>query len=830
RFFHNCPPWFDLYGNYFTIIHTGRRFFMKTTVKWLKEYVDFDLSPQEIAETLTMAGLEVESLTHLLPDNVVAARVEDVSPHPNADRLSLCSVSDGSGGRKIVCGASNMKAGDAVVLALPGARLPETAAFPEGLTIKKAKIRGCESDGMLCSEAELGLTAAKSDGIMILPGAVAPGTPLADIADLEDTVIEIAVTPNRPDCLSVTGIAREVAAATGGVLKVQNPPPAPVRNESGIRPPVIDNTDACSRYCLALVSGVKVETSPLWLRARLSACGIKPVNNIVDITNLVMLETGQPLHAFDRGKLKAAEDGCVLSVRNAKKGESLLALDSQKYDLSPHDLVIADGAGPVAIAGIMGGEESAVSGETRDVLLEAACFSPPVVRRSSKRLKLSSESSYRFERGVDPAAPPPALARAAELMLSVAGGSSRGMIADVCPEEVRPLEIDVSLEKVWKTLGADFDREETANLLSALGFEVNGSGDPVRVKIPTFRPDVSRPADVAEEIARLFGYDAIEEAEPGFGMLAGCADRRAAAHETMENVFVFAGFSEAVNYGFENPDLLRAFSPDPAVEILNPISRDLSVMRNTMLAGLMKNLKFNLSRQLPAARLFETGKVFFHKGSGQLPREERMFAAVAAGAGDARLWEREGFDFFDMKGLAEKTLATAFNVPEGAAVFESGADKPCFHPGKSARIAIGGETIGNLGEIHPETARAFELEGVVALELNLEKLYALAGEGGRGFSPLPKFPSLRRDVAFVVKKEIEAGSMVSGVRGVSPLVERVWIFDLFEDKSLGDGMKSVGISMVLRSAEKTLTDEDANLVCEKAVKTLGDSFGARVRQ
>lgn len=801
---------------------------MKATVKWLKEYVDFDLSPQEIAETLTMAGLEVESLTHLLPDNVIAARVEDVSPHPNADRLSLCSVSDGSGGRRIVCGASNMKAGDAVVLALPGARLPETAAFPEGLTIKKAKIRGCESDGMLCSETELGLTAAKSDGIMILPGAVAPGTPLADIPDLEDTVIEIAVTPNRPDCLSITGIAREVAAATGGVLKVPKTPPMPEPPENpGI---LVKNEDACSRYCLALVSGVRVGPSPLWLRARLSACGIKPINNVVDITNLVMLETGQPLHAFDRGKLKAAEDGGVLAVRNAKKGESLLALDSQKYDLTPQDLVIADGAGPVAIAGIMGGEESAVSGETKDVLLEAACFSPPVVRRSSKRLKLSTESSYRFERGVDPAAPPPALARAAELMLSVAGGSSHGMIADVCPEEVRPLEISVSLEKVWKTLGADFDREETANLLSALGFEVTGSDDPVRVKVPTFRPDVSRPADVAEEIARLFGYGAIAEAEPGFAMLADRADRRSAAHETMENVFVFAGFSEAVNYGFENPDLLRAFGPAPAVEILNPISRDLSVMRNTMLAGLLKNLKFNLSRQLAAARLFETGKVFFHKGSGQLPREERMFAAVAAGAGDARLWEREGFDFFDMKGLAEKTLSAAFHVPGGAAVFESGADKPCFHPGKSARIAIDGETAGNLGEIHPETARAFELEGVVALELNLEKLYALAEKGGRGFSPLPKFPSLRRDVAFVVKKEIEAGSMVSGVRGVSPLVERVWIFDLFEDKSIGDGMKSVGISMVLRSAEKTLTDEDANLVCEKAVKTLGDSFGASVRR
>ena len=805
---------------------------MKATVKWLKEYVDFDLSPQEVAETLTMAGLEVESLTHLLPGNVIVARVESVSPHPNADRLSLCSVSDGSGDRQIVCGASNMKAGDTVVLALPGAQLPETAAFPEGLTIKKAKIRGCESDGMLCSEAELGLTAAKSDGIMILPGATAPGTPLADIADLEDTIIEVAVTPNRPDCLSVIGIAREIAAATGGDLKFEAPlPAAPARgDETGVARAVVENTDACARYCLALVSGVKVGPSPLWLRARLSACGIKPVNNVVDITNLVLLETGQPLHAFDRNKLKASKDGPVLTVRNAKKGESLLALDSRKYDLTPQDLVIADDSGPVAVAGVIGGEESAVSGETRDVLLEAASFSPPVVRRASKRLKLSTESSYRFERGVDPAAPPLALARAAELITSVAGGSCGGVIAEVYPEEVRPLEIEVSFEKIWKTLGADFDRDETTGLLSSLGFEVTGSGDLVRVKVPTFRPDVSRPADVAEEIARLVGYDAIEGAEPGFGVLAGRTDRRAAAQEVMENVFVLGGFSEAVNYGFENPDLLRAFDPGPAVEVLNPISRDLSVMRNTLLAGLMKNLKFNLSRQLSSARLFETGRVFSHKGSGQLPGEERMFAAVAAGAGDARLWEREEFDFFDMKGLAEKALATAFHVPEGAAVFESGTDKPFFHPGKSARIVLSGKNVGDIGQIQPETARAFELEGVVALELNLEKLYSLTGDVERVFSPLPKFPSLRRDVAFVVKKEVEAGRMVSDVRGVSPLVERVWIFDLFEDKSIGDGMKSVGISMVLRSSEKTLTDEEANMVCEKAAKALGDSFGARVRQ
>lgn len=808
---------------------------MKATVKWLKEYVDFDLSPAELGEMLTMSGLEVESISPLAYGNFVAVRIEKIEPHPNADRLSVCSVTDGNEVRRIVCGASNMKTADIAVLALPGAKLPKTGAFPDGITIRRSKIRGYESAGMLCSEDELGISAVKSEGIMILPDSVREGTPLGDIPGVEDVVIETAVTPNRPDCLSVVGIAREIAVATGGALKIprilqrEAESSAPETGDCAISAR-IENEKACLRYCCGVVRGVKAGESPLWMRARLSACGIKPVNNIVDVTNFVLLEFGQPLHAFDCDLL----EGGRLTVRNAVEGESLKALDSETYSLGPDDLVIADLRGPVAIAGIMGGEHSAVSRETRNVLLEAACFSPSVIRRTSKRLKLSSESSYRFERGVDPAAARVALKRAASLINSVAGGSAVCGIADICPAEIKPRKVEISLEKTWKVLGIRSDRRETERLLASLGFEISDSRtDILTLKVPTFRPDVSRPSDVVEEIARLVGYNVIPETEPSFGMVAQRPDPKGELESIIKKVFILNGFSEAVNYGFDSPEILRTFDSGDLVEVLNPISKELSAMRATLLAGLMRNLRLNLSRQCAGVRIFESGKVFFRKGSGRLPGEEKVFAAVAAGDGVSGLWGDGSFDFFDMKGLLEKTVRI-FSAGDdlfcAGVGFRSGSGKSHFHPGKSAAIVFrDGTELGDIGEIHPEVARAFGADRVTALELDIERLYACAGDREPSFSPLPKFPSVRRDLAFVVDRNLEIGGIVSSLKEISPLVERVWIFDLFEDKSIGDSVKSVGISMLLRSSDKTLTDEEANCVREEAVKTLASSFGAQIR-
>ncbi|QMU55755.1 MAG: phenylalanine--tRNA ligase subunit beta [Candidatus Mycalebacterium zealandia] len=803
---------------------------MKTTVKWLKEYVDFDLFPFELGEILTMAGLEVDSITPLAHDKIVSARVEKVRPHPNADRLSLCSVTDGATSHEIVCGASNMKAGDMVVLALPGAEMPQTASNPEGMTIRRAKIRGSESGGMLCSENEIGLSPVKSDGIMILRDSVVPGTRLADIEGVEDTVLEIAVTPNRPDCLSIIGIAREIAVATGGALKI---PPSLANGADGIGKTGgakvnVENKDGCPRYCCVRMDGVRIESSPLWLRARLSACGIRPVNNLVDATNLVLLEFGQPLHAFDADLIKNG-----LTVRRAVAGESIKALDSEKYDLDAEDLVIADANGPVAIAGVMGGEDSGVNESTKNILIEAACFNSSQIRRTSKRLKLSSEASYRFERGVDPTAAPAALKRVAEIINQVAGGSEPCGFSDVYSIKEEPREVEVSLEKMWKTLGTSLPSDETERLLTSLGFEVSKSGsEGISVKIPSFRPDVSRAADIFEEMARLIGYNAIPQTEPNITVTAQKVSGRAVRENAIKNAFLLSGFCEAVNYGFDNPELLRIFGSQAALGINNPISNEMSAMRTTLLTGLMRNLKFNLSRQCADARLFEEGRVFFPKSNGELPEEERVFAAVAAGEGEPDLWKSGGFDFFDMKGLFEKILKLFAGGDEDflfSVEFKPGSNKKHFHPGKSARIFAGGTEIGDIGEIHPDTARAFEIAGAVALELSLEKLYSCNGGGEVVFSPLPKFPSLRRDLAFLVKKDLEIGNVISGVQGVSPLVERVWIFDLFEDKSVGKDMKSVGVSMLLRSAKKTLTDEEANSVCEKASRTLGDLFGAQIR-
>ncbi len=810
---------------------------MRATVKWLKEYVDFDLSPAELGETLTMAGLETESISFLAPSGVVAVRIEDITPHPNADRLSLCSVTDGKNIHKIVCGASNMKAGDIAVLALPGAVLPKTPVFPEGMTIKRAKIRGYESGGMLCAEEEIGISIAKSEGIMILPDLVAPGTPLGDIPGVEDVVIEVAVTPNRPDCLGILGIAREIAVATGRMLKVpgvlkpggvKRPDPEPDEKAVTAR---IENKDACLRYCCGVVNGVEVGQSPLWLRARLSACGIKPVNNIVDVTNLVLLEFGQPLHAFDRDLLKG---GC-LTVRNAAQEESVKALDSKAYQLKPADLVIADSDAPVAIAGIMGGETSGVSEATKNVLLEAACFNPAVIRRASKRLKLSSESSYRFERGVDPSLAPVALQRAASLIKSIAGGLDMRGFTDVYPVEIKPREVDISLEKTGNFLGIGVGRREAERMLVSLGFEVSDCGDDVlSLKVPSFRTDISRPADITEEIARLVGYNNIPKTEPKFGMSVLKTDHGGDAEDSMKNVFILNGFSEAVNYGFDSPDILRMFDSGGMVEVLNPISKELSAMRGTLLAGLIRNLRFNLSRQRADVRLFELGKIFYHKGEGQLPGEERVFSAIAAGEGASELWDAGDFDFFDMKGLVEKALGVfpGGDSFAGAVDFLSGSDKGYFHPGKSARIVFkDGTELGDIGEIHPRTACGFDFDAkrIVALELKFEKLRVCAAGGNPVFSPFPKFPPVRRDVAFLVDRDLEIGSIISGVKETSPLVEDVWIFDLFEDESIGKNMKSVGISMLLRSSEKTLTDEEANTVREKAVRVLGDTFGATTR-
>lgn len=806
---------------------------MKATVKWLKEYVDFDLSPFELGEILTMAGLEVDSITPLVHDKIIAARVEEIRPHPNADRLSLCSVTDGGTSHEIVCGASNMKAGNMAVLALPGAELPQTVAFPEGMTIKRAKIRGSESGGMLCSEQEVGVSPVKSDGIMILPDSVAPGTRFADIPGVEDVALQIAVTPNRPDCLSLIGIAREIAAATGGSLKI---PPALAggatgAGKSGAVKVSVENKSGCPRYCCALVDGVSVALSPLWLRARLSACGIRPVNNVVDVTNFVLLEFGQPLHAFDADLVKGG-----LIVRNARECESIRGLDSEKYHLGAEDLVIADENGPIAIAGVMGGEDSSVSETTKNILLEAACFDPSQVRRTSKRLKLLSEASYRFERGVDPAAAPAALKRAAELINQVAGGSGARGFSDVCSIKTEPREVEISLERMRKTLGtssSSSSARETERLLASLGFEVSKSGtDGLSVKVPTFRPDVSRAADIFEEVARLIGYNAIPQTAPGIAVKAQKACGSADPESAIKDVFLLSGFCEAVNYGFDNPEFLRIFDCASALEIDNPISNEMSAMRTTLLPGLMRNLRLNLSKQCADARLFEAGKVFFPRGGGELPKEERFFAAVAAGEGVPDLWKSGGFDFFDMKGLLEKTLRVFASADEdflSSVEFKPVSGKKYFHPGKSARVFAGGVEVGDIGEIHPDTARAVEIPAAVALELSLEKLYS-GGNGGEAvFSPLPKFPSLRRDLAFLVKKDLEIGSLISGVRKVSPLVERVWIFDLFEDKSIGEDMKSVGISMLLRSAEKTLTDEEANSVCKKAAGALGSRFGAQIR-
>jgi phenylalanyl-tRNA synthetase beta chain len=788
---------------------------MKVTLSWIKEYIALDLEPEEIASKLTMAGLEVDAIEDMYAylQDIVVAKVLEVKKHPDADKLSCCVVD--TGGKKpaqIVCGAPNVRAGMYSACALPGVILPGD------LKIKKSKLRGQVSEGMLCSGAELRLD-TDAAGIMDLPGEYVPGTPLNQALDFSDTVFEIDLTPNRPDCLSVMGVAREAGAFVQPAQKLFKPDVALPQQRLGgtsihdhARVDIKD-PDLCPRYCAGLLFDVTVGPSPFWLRRRLESVGLTPINNVVDVTNFVMLETGQPLHAFDYDNLA---DGRIV-VQKAGEEKEFTTLDSKTHRLDSDMLMICDGKRPVALAGVMGGENSEIASTTTRVLIESACFNPVSIRRTAKRTGIATDASHRFERGVDPDGTLYALQRAMTLMADLGDATIAKDIIDACPEPVVPACIELDPDAMNIRLGTDLSVQEISRILESVEFKVQPAGKGcLMVSVPTFRVDVTRPEDLSEEVARLWGYNRIDTTYPPVPAKGRPVNPVILTRRAVRSILNGLSFSEAINYNFIARDFCdRLQLPENdirrnVVQILNPLSDQMSVLRTSLLPGLLENMRKNISQQTDTLQLFEIGKIFFNTGANALPDEVEMLAGLITGNRTRQTWygKKQPMDFFDLKGAIEDLLE-GLGIEEVMFTRIDEAACPYFEPGFGAKIHKQGD-IGVLGKLSHPVLRSFGLkQEAYVFELNLPAVMAHMPDQIQA-RPLPRYPSISQDVTLIVDRQIPVGDVMDQMKTIAEkefLVEDMYLFDLFEGSPLAEGKKSLSFRIVYRSENKTLMEK-----------------------
>ena len=803
---------------------------MRVSLNWLKDYVNISLSVDDLADLLTMSGLEVEAREPLgrSLEEVVAARVLSVRAHPKADTLWLCDVEAGRGAVQVVCGAPNLRVGMMTPMALPGTKLPG------GVEVKESRIRGEASVGMLLAEDEMGLTEDHT-GVMTLPESLSPGTPVAQALALEDWALEIGLTPNRPDCACVIGIAREIAALTKGKLRK----PEIRFRESDRRietltSVTLDDPEGCPRYAAGMVCGFELKPSPFWMRHRLHVSGIRGISNVVDVTNYVLLEMGQPLHAFDYDRLK--ENRIV--VRKAGEGEVFTTLDGKTHTMNKDNLMICDGQRPVALAGVMGGLNSEIFSESKNVLIESAFFDPITIRRSSKRLGLSTEASYRFERGVDIDGAVPALRRAMMLISELAGGEVIQGIIDNYPAPRRPREIDLRVDKTNRFLGTGLSRETMGSYLQALELEVHPLGENVlRVKVPCCRVDLTRDWDLMEEVARMEGYDNIAVTNPPIRPSDEKEAPEVTTGDRVREIMVGLGFSEVISFSFiapESADFLGA-EKDSAlrcfVPLLNPLTVDQSVMRTSLMPGLLSAVKTNLSYGEKDLKLFEWGRIFIRQGTEELPRERLALSGVVMGSANPKDWYREerAADFYDAKGVVEALLKA---LRSRALVFERGDIPPWYLKEAASLIRLADQRLGTVGELAPEVLKRFDVDAprVFAFEIDgtvlIEKV-----SGDRTFEPLAKFPAVYRDLSLVAKKSVECERIQAIIllEG-KELVESVALFDLFEGGKIGPSEKALAFRICYRSRESTLDGKDINKLHETIVERIGKETGARLRE
>ncbi len=806
---------------------------MKVPLSWLKEYVAVDLPAEQLAERLALTGTEVERVSRVgVPaadgnlERFVIGQVKKKAAHPNADKLSLCEVDVGGKVEQIVCGARNFKEGDKTAVCLPGGMLPD------GRKLESAVIRGVESHGMMCSEAELGLS-GESAGIIILPEDAPVGTKLAEYVPVSDEVLELEVTPNRPDCLSIYGVAREVAAVTGAELAPEPVDDTQARGDDSIDELVkisVADGRLCPRYGARIIAGVKVGPSPLWLKARIAAAGMRPVNNVVDITNFVMWTLGEPMHAFDL----AAIAGRKLTARRAGKGEKIVTIDGDSRVLDDSMLVIADEEKPVAVAGVMGGESSEVTGGTTDILLEAANFDGPGVMMTEMALGLRSESSTRFEKGLDPELVPGALAMASRMMVELCGGRLVPGQIDIYPRPRQELAVHLREEKVTGLLGIAVPAPAIVSILESLGFGCRREGGAIHVTVPSFRADVEREVDLIEEVARIFGLDLIPPTLPSDMRVMGGLSGYQSAERDIVQALTATGMNEVITYTFIYPDFadrLRLGDKDPrrdCVRLANPLSVDQSVMRTMLLPSLLSTIATNLSVRNQDVNIFEAGRAYLRADGEKLADERRTIGGCLCGSLRGETWTGGGgqADFHTGKGIVEAAFASV----KGRFSVES-CDEPFLHPGKSAYIAVDGRRAGYVGEVHPLVLEAFDVDRpVVAFEI-LEDALIGSSAGIVIFEDLITFPGSFQDLAVVVDKKIPSQDVIDVVEAAgAPLLRSAHVFDVYVGDQVGERKKSIALSLEFRSPERTLTDEDVDAARGAIVSALADKLSAALRE
>ena len=801
---------------------------MKVSLSWLKEYVSINLNTNDLADALTMAGLEVEAISDRYDylKSVHVSRIVNIDPHPNSDKLKLCSVDIGGKIISVVCGAPNVKTDILAPCALPG------TTFPRGTALEKSVIRGETSEGMLCSELELGL-GSNGQGIMELGNHISVGDSLDNALGLSDPVLEIDLTPNRPDCLSIIGTAREIAAIENN--KVTYPEismPESMSDISNHTSVTIMAPSLCPRYAASLIFDVTIGPSPFWLQDRLISVGLKPINNIVDITNFVMMETGQPLHAFDFDRL----DENRIVVRTAQENETFITLDGKERRLDPEMLMICDGKKPVAMAGVMGGLNSEVEDTTTNILLESAYFDPVCIRKTSKKTGLNTDASHRFERGVDPNGTITALNRATQLITELGGGKCVKGVIDEYPLPFSETTIDVSTRRLNQHLGTRLDTDAIEKYLKSIEFEVNKiDEDTLQITPPSCRVDIRRFEDVSEEIARLFGYNNIETTFPLIPADTRHLDRKIDLRSLTKVLMTGLGFSEAINYSFiskKSCDLLELPPDDPKrkmVDILNPISEDQTVMRTSLIPGLLETMKFNISVQNKNLKLFEIGNVFFHTGQNDhQPDEIEMLAGLWTGTRINSTWSTKEIncDFYDIKGVVEELLK---NLGIEKTMFTRIPAELCLYtrPGFTAQILYEDEPIGLLGEIHPKVLQNYDLNQTAFIfELNFDRLIQTVPDT-KCASPIPKFPATSRDITLIIDNSIETYKIIKTVETFQEkLVEHLHLFDVFIGDPIPKGKKSVSFRITYRSPEETLEDNIINQIHKNITDQLLKTFDA----
>jgi phenylalanyl-tRNA synthetase beta chain len=804
---------------------------MKVSYKWLKEYLDLsDVTPEELAEKMSRTGIEVDDVVYPGKglSKIVVGETLSVVDHPDSDHLHVCQVNIGAEEPiQIVCGAPNVAAGQKIIVALHGARITGNAK------IKKGKMRGQESNGMICSLAELGYSESVvskkyADGIFVLPAEAVPGTEIVDLLDLDDAILDIDITPNRADALSMRGSAYEVAAIYNKALKF---PEAPVSEKTGsvtdyIKVAVEDANDAPA-YHIQVIKDVKIAESPLWLQNKLMNGGIRPINNVVDITNYILLEYGQPLHAFDYDQIGSKE----IIVRRAKVNEKMTTLDGVERMLDTDNIVITNGNTPIALAGVMGGLDSEITDETVTVALEAALFNPVLIRKTAGKFNLRSESSSRFEKGINVATIRTAGQHAAELIHELAGGTIVAGTASVDTVEVKDTEVVITLEKINRSLGTAISSDEVTAIFNQLGFASTFDGETFTVAVPPRRWDISIYADILEEVARIYGYDKLPETLPITPALPTALTPKQHTMRITRRFMEGAGLTQNISYVLTTAEKAREYAVEDkeGIRLAWPMSEDRSTLRMNLLSTLLDNAAYNVARKNTDIQFYEIGRVFFPSADRVLPIEAERLAGVMTGMAYQKDWQlaAEPVNFYHAKGVLDgyfETMGLSDQIR-----FEAAKDLKWMHPGRTAAVYMGDAYIGYVGQVHPATANAYDLKETYAFEIDFEAIIAAPKEVITQ-QPIPKFPGVTRDVALLVDETVTHQQIVKTIKeNGGKFLKDVHLFDIYQGKGIEDGKKSVAYSMAFLNPEATLVDEDINKAFTKLVTALETECGAAIR-